>query len=190
MKKITLIITLFLLVTLSTKTIAQSQEDMQKWTVFMTPGDTHKMLAKSDGNWNEDITMWMVPNTPAQKSTATCVNKMILGGRYQESISTGAFNGMPFEGHSIVGYDNAKKILVSSWIDNFGTGIIYMEGTYDPSTKTATFKGKETDPMTGNDIDVRQTMQFIDDNTQLLTMYQTQNGQEFKSMEIKFTRKS
>lgn len=27
----------------------------------------HKMLSKWDGNWNEDITMWMAPGAPAQK---------------------------------------------------------------------------------------------------------------------------
>jgi hypothetical protein len=54
---------------------------------------------------------YMAPDTPSQKNTATCVNKMILGGRYQSSTHTGSFNGMPFEGISTLGYDNAKKHL-------------------------------------------------------------------------------
>lgn len=36
---------------------------------------------------------------------------MIFGGRYQLSNYKGNFMGMPFEGMSIMGYDNAKKNL-------------------------------------------------------------------------------
>ncbi|MDB5246227.1 MAG: hypothetical protein JWQ40_621 [Segetibacter sp.] len=43
---------------------------------------------------------------------------MIIGGRYQESLHPGTFSVMPLEGKSIVGYDNAKKVFVSSWIEN------------------------------------------------------------------------
>ena len=50
--------------------------------------------------------------------------------------------------------------------------------------------GKATDPMTGKDCTVRETFKIIDDDTQLMEMFVTQPGQkEFKSMEIKFTRK-
>ena len=73
--------------------------------------DVHKEMAKWDGEWNEEIHMWMAPGAPPQKMQATCVNKMILGGRYQESKHTGNFMGMPFEGISTTGYDNAEKFL-------------------------------------------------------------------------------
>ncbi len=33
-----------------------------------------------------------------------------------------------------------------------GTGIMYMVGEWDEATKTVNFKGKQTDPMTGEDI--------------------------------------
>src|SRR6266487_6138070 len=175
---------------ITTNSFAQSQEQMQKWMEYMTPGAMQQMLAKADGSWNEELTMWETPDAAPQKMTASCENKMILGGRYQESTSTGNYNNMPFEGHSLVGYDNIKKAFQSTWIDNMGTGIIHMEGTYDPSTKTITLTGKEMDPMSGKEMDIKQTMNFIDDNTQLMDMYTTKDGKEFKMMEIKFTRKS
>jgi Protein of unknown function (DUF1579) len=46
---------------------------------------------------------------------------MILGGRYQQSTTKGSFNNMPFEGISLLGYDNAKKVFMNSWVDNMGT---------------------------------------------------------------------
>ncbi len=93
-------------------------------------------MTQADGEWNQEIQYWMDPSAPAQSMKAFCVNKMILGGRYQESLNTGSFNGMPFEGRSLTGWDNARKIFVSTWIDNMGTGILYMEGPWDNASKT------------------------------------------------------
>jgi hypothetical protein len=97
--------------------------------------------------------------------------------------------GQPFEGVGTVGYDNAKKVFVSTWTDNMGTGIMYMEGPWDEATKTITMKGKQTDPTTGKDMDVRQTVKIIDDKTQQVEMFSTQNGTEFKTMEIALKKK-
>ena len=156
---------------------------------YMTPGEVHKMLAKSNGTWNEDVTTWMDPSKPPIKSKATAVNKMILGGRYQQSTHTGSMMGMPFEGVGTVGFDNAKKMLVSTWVDNMGTGVMYMEGAYDSTTHTINFKGKMIDPMTGKDTDFRETFTMMDDNNQKIEMFATQGGKEMKSMEIVLKRK-
>jgi hypothetical protein len=161
---------------------------MKAWQAYMTPGKFHQMMAKDDGSWNEEITMWMDPSAPPSKSTATAENKMIMGGRYQESVHKGNFDGMPFEGRSILGYDNARKMYVSSWIDNMGTGIMYMEGKWDDKLKGIVFKGKSVDPMTGKEMMVREVFRIIDDNTQVLEMYDNKMGKEMKTMEIKFTR--
>jgi hypothetical protein len=189
MKQITLTICCIALAAFFTVGKAQTAEEMQKWMEYMTPSDVHKMMAASDGEWNMEIQMWMDPNEPAQSMNASCVNKMILGGRYQQSINTGSYNGMPFEGHSLTGWDNARKIFVSTWVDNMGTGIMYMEGPWNDATKTIELKGKMTDPMTGQVTDVRQTMKMVDDNTQIMEQYGMKEGKEYKSMEIKFTRK-
>ena len=57
-------------------------------------------------------------------------------------------------------------------------------------TKTINAKGRQTDPATGKEIQVRQTFQLIDDNTYKMEMFMTPaGGKEFKSMEFTFTRK-
>jgi hypothetical protein len=70
---------------------------------------------------------------------------MILGGRYQQSTTKGSFNNMPFEGISLLGYDNAKKVFMNSWVDNMGTGILQMRGTWDPAGKTINFTSTTVD---------------------------------------------
>lgn len=188
MKKITLTICCLALAAFFTIGKAQTPEEMQKWMEFMTPSDIHKMLAKSDGKWNEEMQFWMDPNAPAQTMTASCVNKMILGGRYQESVHTGDFGGMPFEGRSVTGYDNVRKIIVSTWFDNMGTGLTYMEGTWNPANQSIDMKGKMTDPMTGMASDIREVLKFVDDDTQIMQQFGMKDGKEYKTMEIKLTR--
>jgi hypothetical protein len=169
---------------------AQTEAEMKAWMDYMTPGETHKMIAKSDGEWTADMTMWQAPGAPATKATVACNNKMILGGRYQESKYTGELMGTAFEGISILAYDNAKKNFTSTWIDNMGTGITVMEGAWDNASKSLITKGKRIDPATGKELTIRQVFKLIDDNNQLLEMYTTPaGGKEFKDMEIKLTRK-
>jgi hypothetical protein len=164
---------------------------MKNWMAYMTPGEPHALLAKANGEWETENTMWMSPDAPPTVSKGSCVNKMIMGGRYQVSENKGDFNGMPFEGISTVAYDNAKKVFVSSWIDNFGTGIMQMEGTYDSTTKTIHFAGNMIDPMTGKDCHMKENFTMIDDNNQMIEMFApTPDGKgEYKNMNIKFTRK-
>jgi hypothetical protein len=162
---------------------------MQAMMAYATPGDIHKMLAKSAGSWTETVTMWMEPGASPMGGSATAVNEMILGGRYLQSKNTGMFMGQPFEGIGVTAYDNAKKAFVNTWIDNMGTGIMTMTGVWDDAAKCINFSGTMVDPASGKDIAVKEVWRFLDDNTQVLEMYSSTGGKEFKNMEIKYTRK-
>jgi len=156
-----------------------------------TPGPMHAMLAKSDGGWTGETTMWMKPDGPPMKGTGTSSNKMIFGGRYQQSTFKGDFMGMPFEGTGTTGYDNAKKVFFTTWMDNMSTATMYMEGKWDEATKAIIFKGKMICPANGKECEMKEVFKMVDDNTQVMEMYgpDMQTGKEYKNMEIKFTRK-
>lgn len=79
---------------------------------------------------------------------------------------------------------------MSTWVDNMGTGIMYMEGKYDEKSKSINFAGKCVDPTSGKEESVREVFKIVDDKTQFMEMYMTKGGKEFKNMEIKFTKKS
>lgn len=165
---------------------------MKNWENYMTPSAAHKVMASWDGSWQGDVSMWQTADAAPQKSKSTTVNKMIMGGRYQQSMHTGNMMGMPFEGMSTMGYDNAKKTFTSTWIDNMGTGTMILEGPWDEASKTLTLTGKVIDPSAGNakEMTVRETYKVIDDNNHLMEMYcNGMDGKEFKTMEIKFTKK-
>ena len=163
---------------------------MKNWMFYATPGDMHKMLAKSVGAWDMTVTTWEDPSKPPTVSTGTTTNKMIMDGRFQETNATGNMMGMPFMGHGITGYDNAKKMFVSIWIDNMTSGIMNMEGPWDEATKTINLKGQMINAGTLKPCDVREVFKIVDDNNQVMEMYTPgMDGKEMKMMEIKYTRK-
>jgi hypothetical protein len=174
---------------LSMAAMAQDAEQMKAWQAYMTPGDVHKMLAKSDGKWTTETTMWMDPGQPPTTSKGYCINKMVLGGRYQETEFKGDMMGQPFEGRSTLAYDNAKQTFINTWIDNMGTGMMVIEGKWDDAKKCINFSGKVVDPMTGKDMPIREVFTIKDDNHQMMEMWMSgPDGSEMKSMEVKFTR--
>jgi hypothetical protein len=189
MKRIILTLCAIFLLTTINNLYSQSADDMKKWEEFMTPGAMHKWLAKLNGTWDVEITSYMDPSNP-QKSKGTGVYSSIMNGLYQTGDFKAEMMGMPFQGHSITGYDNAKKQFVSTWIDNFGSGIIYMTGTYDEATKTLNLKGIQTDPVTGKDAFIRQEMKIINDDTYNLMMYgPAPDGKEMLFMSGVYKRK-
>jgi hypothetical protein len=168
-----------------------SATEMKAWMAYATPGDAHKAMAKADGNWTGQVTMWASMDAPPVTSTSTMVNKMIMDGRYQYSTFKGNFMGMPFEGMAVTAYDNYKKKYLSTWIDNMGTGIMNMEGTKDDASNTITYTGKMVHPANGKECDMKEVFKIIDDNNQLMEMYgpDPKTGKQYKSMEIKLSRK-
>ena len=164
---------------------------MKNWMNYMTPSKEHKMMASWDGTWTGEVTMWMTPGQPPIQSTTTAINKMVLGGRYQQASFTGNMMGMPFEGMSTLAFDNGKKQFVSTWIDNMGTGMMIGTGKWDDATKSITLKGKMVDPSAGDgkEVEFREVFKVIDSDHQVMEMYGPDpKGKEFKTMEIKFTR--
>ncbi len=160
---------------------------MKAWQDAMTPGDMHKWMASMNGKWNTDGKFWMDEKAPPTESKGTCENKMVLGGRYQESVHKSMMMGMPFEGHGTLAYDNHTKKFISTWIDNMGTGVMVLEGTYDDASKTLTLTGNWDDPVKGK-MEIKQTCKMIDDKTQMMEMWGIQGGKEMKWMEMKMTK--
>jgi hypothetical protein len=175
-----------------TKVLPDSATMMKNWTAYMTPSKPHEMMASWNGIWTANVTMWQAPDAPPEVSKATAVNKMTMGNRYQVGNFTGNMMGQPFEGMSTLAYDNAKKVFITTWIDNMGTGLMKLEGPWDEATKSMTLTGKAVDGrMTdGKEMDIREIFKIVDDNTQVLEMYGPgPDRKEFKMMEITYSRK-
>jgi Protein of unknown function (DUF1579) len=152
------------------------------------PGPEHKLLAKLEGTWDCKAKFWMGPGEP-KESTGAMKRTMIMGGLYLQEKFAGDFLGTKFQGFGVIGYDTNKKKFVSAWIDNFGTGIMVSEGTYDPDAKTLTYTSEEFSPAYGGKVKTRDVLKLISDDRQVFEMFRTpMGGKEMKAMEITYTR--
>jgi len=158
--------------------------------------ENHKLLADLAGSWSTSVKM-MEPGKEPTVSKGSVTYKSIMNGRYFVGDHTGSMK-MPgadgkmkdftFKGMSTDGYDNVKQKFTSSWMDNMGTGIMTMEGTYDPATKTFTYNG-EMEMVPGMKTPVRSVVKVTDKNHRTFEWYENRGGQEMKTLEINYTRK-
>lgn len=166
-----------------------SAAQQKAWMEYATPSAPHKMMAEEVGMWNCEMTFWMEPNGKPEKATSTADIKMILGGRYQEANYKGMMMGQPFEGRATMAYNNASKEFTSTFVDNMGTGMMIAMGKYDEGSKSIELKGDMVNPMNGKKTPYREMYTIVDANTRKMEMFDTKNGEEYKSMEIVMTRK-
>jgi hypothetical protein len=133
--------------------------------------------------------MWMGPGEPTV-SAGKSKMELIFGGRYLKEHFRCDMEGKPFEGMGLFGYDKIKKKYVAVWCDNFSTGIIMTEGTYDEATKTLTMTGESVDPLKGP-YKMKQVVREVSKDKQIFEMYRIgADGSERKEMEITYTRQS
>lgn len=104
---------------------------MKAWMDFATPGAMYTDGKKPTATREAKVSQWMDAKVPPTKIKAINIQTAAIGGRYVLGKFSITMMGQPFEGMSTMGYDNGKKMFVSTWLDTMGTGIIYMTGTYD-----------------------------------------------------------
>jgi len=163
----------------------EMQEAMMK---MMTPNEHHARMAKLAGEYTFTAKSWMAPGAPEEDFSGTRSAKMIMGGRFLEETSQSSFNGMPFEGRGIMGYDNGMQKHTFIWLDNMGTGTITAMGGCDKSG--IEFTGEHFNPMTGGMNKFRNVYRIINDDSFVFEWHEAgPDGKEFKMMEITYTRK-
>lgn len=183
---------LLLAIFYASSTFAQTEDQnqqMKTWMEYMTPGQVHQSMASYAGDWKTENKMWSAPGTEPMVADGFCKIEMFLGGRYLKINYTGNYMGMPFEGLSIEGFDNATEEFNYVWLDNFGTGMVFMKGKYDSKEKTINYKGTMVDPMQKKEVPIRKVVKLLENGNLSRETYSISNGQEFKSMEILYTRK-
>ena len=188
------ILSTLLLTALSGFTAVHGQEPseaelMKKWEEFKTPGPEHKQLEYKLGEWNIKTVMWMAPGAPPAQSTGKATFEMIMDGRFLIDRTRGTFNGMPFEGRGMTGFNNHTLQFESHWVDNFGTGFMIGNGSFNAEKKEWHFKFRTIDPMTGKMVHSRSIEKIVNDNTWVMTMFNSlPDGGEFKTLEITYNR--
>lgn len=170
---------------------AKKKEEMMKaWQEYATPSDGHKILRSMAGQWSYKSKYWEKADAQPHESKGTASMRMILGGRYLEGNVKGKTMGMPFEGRSLLGYDNLKKKYESTWIDNMGTGHMRSEGKFDAAENALKEEGDFMCPIAKEKLEFRSEWKILDKNTMIFSMWGEgpDGGDEYKQMEMTFKR--
>ena len=170
------------------KAAADEKAMMEKWVQVATPGAGHKWLEPLIGTWDAKITVWMAPGAPPQESTGSSESKWVLGGRFVEQRYEGAFMGQPFSGVGYTGYDNYKKKYVATWMDSMGTMVMVSQG--DAAGQILSMTSTIDDVIAAKPIDVKTELKILGADQHSMEMWGPDpTGKQFKTMEIRYTRK-
>lgn len=164
---------------------------MEAYMKAGTPGENHKIFEKFVGHWEGTVKMWQQPGATPEEMKTTCTHKIEFGGRYLYSHFSGPDPmGGEFKGVGVMGYNNVLKIYQSSWIDNMSTGVESSTGKYDAATRSFTFTGEMTDPISNGTKKGREVIKLTSDDTCVHEFFTPgPDGKEFKNMEITLSRK-
>lgn len=167
----------------------EQMAEMQAYMEAGTPGPPHEALAKTAGTYELAVTSWPAPGAPAMKESATATRTMLLGGRVMLEVIEGTMMGMPFTGRRLEGHDNVTGEQWGVWMDSMSTGMMVSHGTCD-ADNACTYEGSWNDPITKGPFEVRMTSAWTGPDTMLFEMYGPgKDGQEYKMMEIVYTKK-
>ncbi len=156
---------------------------------LMAPGAGHARLKALEGKWTFTGKFWMAEGAPPSDMTGSMDYAWVLDGRFLKESVRSEFDGRPFEGWGMMGYDNMTKQYQSTWCDNMSTGMLVFTGTYDEATKSITSRGEGSDPMSGGMAKVRSVMSLSDPNSIKYEHFESKGGaKEFKTMEIIYSR--
>ena len=171
---------------------AEDQKIMEIYKKYASPGESHKFLDYFVGKWESSQKIWMEPGKEPLTGKQEISVESLFEGRFTSAhIKTiGEVMGMTIEGIVITGYDNYKKQFVSITFGTTGTEFFLMYGTLDNTGKIRTDTGYADDVVTGERIKLKGVTTLINNDTYTYEMFQTDpQGNEFKYMEITYTRK-
>lgn len=176
------------------------QKMMQEWQATMQPGAAHAKLEPLVGEWETTTKMWWGgPNSEASESHGSAKNEWILGKRfvlsqYQSEMKLPGPDGkevsMPFEGVGVTGYDNYRKMYTSGWIDSMGTAMSISKGSVGPAGKVFRFYGEMDEPMLGViGRVVKSETKLVDNDHYTFSIFDLHAGEDYKVLEVTYTRK-
>jgi len=173
-----------------TKAMADQDAMMKQMEKYGTPGAEHHVLDPLVGTFNATIKGWMKPGDKPTESAGTSQRAWILDGRFLKEEHHGTWGGKPFEGLGLTGYDKVRAQYESVWLDNMGTGLMKVVGSYDVASKTLKESGTMSCPMTlEKNLPYRSELIIKDQNTSIYRSYtKGPDGKEFMGMEIVYKR--
>lgn len=167
----------------------QLQELMARHMAAAQPGPEHERLARMQGTWDVEITMWPAPGAAPVKMTGTSESEMILGNRFLMQTMDLADTDPSGEQISIIGFDRRTDEYIILGLDTAGTYWVTARGPADEGGDRAVLSGEDYDAI----VDGTQLYDFVliwpDEDTFVIEIVfkdeiHTRGGPPFKMVEV------
>ncbi len=126
-----------------------SEADMAAYLALAQPGPEHDLLKQFEGEWDQDVKMWMQPGQPPMEAKSHTSAKMVLGGRFLQTSGEVGEPPMQFSTFGMMGFDRRHKEFTMVAFDTMGTYYVTASGAYDVASKTISLYGEDEDPIMG-----------------------------------------
>jgi hypothetical protein len=153
----------------------------QQPPVMPSPTKEHAWLTKFVGEWKTESKGTMGPDQPPMECNGTLVSRS-LGSFWVLNEMKGEMAGDPMVGVQTIGYDEAKKKYVGTWVDSMTAYMWRYEGSVDKSGNTLTLQADGPNFMAEGKLtkfediyefksatEIRMTSRMLDTNGQWVT---------------------
>lgn len=160
---------------------------LQAWMDSAAPVAAHQKLQALVGTWTTHQQDWLPTGELWNEADGSATCHLLLGGRFVQEDYTTTLNGHPFHGLGVTGFDRQKNAYVAMWLDDFGTGFIPLEGTFDAAGRVLTLVGGVPPGRTTGGWRMTDTWWDKDHHT-VAWWGQGIDGKPVKLSEIRYTR--
>ena len=184
---------LTVIVIISGRGNAQTEEEMKNAMELALPNEVHEMmLSQLAGEY--DYTVVMDFGTGPIEGSGTASNKSMLEGRFMEMYAKG--DGMipgwgSMEAFSVMGYDRRYEKYTIWGVDNMGTYSVSAEGDYDEAEKKYTLYGVVKDPVMKMESEFRFVIDVSEERGYVFAVqFKRPDGDWVETVTMEFTKKS
>ena len=118
-----------------------TEHALQQWMASAAPVAQHVQLQQMAGRWRIHQRDWRSSQTPWNDATGIATWRPVLGGRFIEQELVTTLGGHPYHGLGLIGFDREAGKYVGAWMDDFGTSLLPLEGSWDAASRTLNLKG-------------------------------------------------
>ncbi len=152
------------------------------------PSEIRKVLLALAGRWMTSSKSWSVAGEPTV-TPGTVDARLILDGRFLEQDFSSAMMSKPVNGIGILGYDDAKKKFVATWLDSRSNGIRRGECTLDATGKVLTINWSPTSRSAGSPVATTVIQRLESGSRRVSEFYEKgADGKDKQFMEIVYTK--
>ena len=139
------------------------------------------------GDWKAEVKCWGEPGGKPKVTAGTAKGTLTMGGLFLQEDFHGEMMGKPFNGRTLMGFDNVKQVFNNVWLSDNQTSMFITEGKGDKDNQVITLEGTASCPIKG-DILMKVIYRLQGPDKHTFEMFELGGGKEQKTLEIHYTR--